>query len=194
MTPGNHIARIYQRTPAKQMNAYFKYLVPYYVQTLNAKVETIHKCCMESQYLLRTNRTTSANRKAKDKGEVYIFSILFMQGVKFEFGALRIPLINMISILVGISQQKLCKQNIDLYHHNITNIFNCSINECLFPTKLKLADITPAHKKGDVTDKSNYRPVSLLPCLKVFEKLYSPQINKQMEQYFSKHLCGFRKD
>ena len=89
---------------------------------------------------------------------------------------------------------KLFKQNIDLYLRNITNIFNCSINECLFPTKLKLADITPAHKKGDVTDQSNYRPVSLLPCVsKVFEKLYSTQINKQMEQYFSKHLCGFRK-
>ena len=28
---------------------------------------------------------------------------------------------------------------------------------------------------------------------KVFEKLYSTQINKQIEQYFSKHLCGFRK-
>ena len=89
---------------------------------------------------------------------------------------------------------KLFKQNIDLYLHNITIIFNCSINECLFPTKLKLADITPAHKKGDVTDKSNYRPISLLPCVsKVFEKLYSTQINKQMEQYSSKHLCGFRK-
>ena len=76
------------------------------------------------------------------------------------------------------------KQNIDLYLHNITNIFNCSINECLFPT---------AHKKGDVTDKSNYRPVRLLSCVsKVFEKLYSTQINKQMEQYFSKHLCGFK--
>ena len=73
------------------MNAYFKYLVPYYVETLNAKGETIHKCCIESHYFLRTNRTTSVNRKAKDKGKVYIFSILFMQGVKFEFGHSEFP-------------------------------------------------------------------------------------------------------
>ena len=73
-------------------------------------------------------------------------------------------------------------------------MFNYSITECNFPDLLKLADITPAFKKGDVTDKSNYRPISLLPCVsKLFEKLYSVQISVHMEQYFSKYFCGFRK-
>ena len=55
------------------------------------------------------------------------------------------------------------KENIDLYIDRITNIFNLGTIECNFPSKLKLADITPVHKKGDKTDKSNYRPISLLP-------------------------------
>ena len=73
------------------------------------------------------------------------------------------------------------KQNIDLYLDIITNMFNNSISECNFHDLLKLADITTAFKKGDVTDKSNYRPVSLLPCVsKLFEKLYSVQIRREL--------------
>ena len=44
---------------------------------------------------------------------------------------------------------KTFKQNIDLYLDKITNIFNNSITECNFPDVFKLADITPAFKKGD---------------------------------------------
>ena len=63
-----------------------------------------------------------------------------------------------------------------------------------FPENLKLADITPAYKKGKKDIKGNYRPVSILPNLsKIFEK----QIFKQMSQFFenilSKYQCGFRK-
>ena len=43
------------------------------------------------------------------------------------------------------------------------------INHCLlkgsFPHSLKLANITPVHKKDEPTDKKNYRPVSVLPLL-----------------------------
>ena len=47
---------------------------------------------------------------------------------------------------------------------------------------MKFADVTPAHKKGDCTDKSNYRPVSVLPGLsKIFEKLLFTQINNFMD-------------
>ena len=50
--------------------------------------------------------------------------------------------------------------------------FNFCIEKATFPKKLKLADISPVHKKGDRSDKTNYRPVSILPTIsKVFERL-----------------------
>ena len=108
------------------------------------------------------------------------------------FTATQLDVINDVDVRKATSRRnipsKTFKQNIDLYVDIITNMFNNSITECNFPDLLKLADITPAFKKGDVTDKGNYRPISLLPCVsKLFEKLYSVQISVHMEQYFSKY-------
>ena len=72
------------------------------------------------------------------------------------------------------------------------------INDCLlkgsFPDSLKLANITPVHKKDEPTDKENYRPVSVLPLLsKIFERLIYDQLNEYLDQYLNSLLCGFRK-
>ena len=49
----------------------------------------------------------------------------------------------------------------------LKNCINPSIEEtAIFPSSLKLAKITPIFKKDDPPDKSNYRPVSILPLLK----------------------------
>ena len=49
----------------------------------------------------------------------------------------------------------------------LKNCINLSIEETgIFPSSLKLAKITPIFKKDDPPDKSNYRPVSILPLLK----------------------------
>ena len=43
----------------------------------------------------------------------------------------------------------------------------------IFPDLLKMADITPVHKKDDTSNKENYRPVSILPSIsKNFWKKY----------------------
>ena len=63
-------------------------------------------------------------------------------------------------------------------------LINDSIKDCVFPDKLKLADITPVFKKGDATDIKNYRPISVLPPVsKIFEKLLYTQISTYIEQY-----------
>ena len=59
---------------------------------------------------------------------------------------------------------------------------------------MKMADITPAHKKDDKTDKSNYRPVSILPSISmVFERIIYEDISQYMRNKLSPYLCGFCK-
>ena len=63
-----------------------------------------------------------------------------------------------------------------------------------FPITLKNANVTPVHKKDDPTDKTNFRPVSVLPLLsKVFERVIYNQLGKYMDTFLNKLLCGFRK-
>ena len=62
-----------------------------------------------------------------------------------------------------------------------------------FPDSLKLANITPVHKKHEPTDKENYRPVSVLPLSKIFERLIYDQLNEYLDQYRNSLLFGFRK-
>ena len=65
-------------------------------------------------------------------------------------------------------------------------------NENKFPDTLKLSDIVPVFKKLDPTDKTNFRPVSVLPLLsKVFEKIMYDQLHEYAETFLNKLLCGF---
>ena len=59
---------------------------------------------------------------------------------------------------------------------------------------LKWRTIIPAFKKDDATDKSNYRPVSILHSVsKIFERNMYNQIYNYMNLHLSPDLCGFRK-
>ena len=70
---------------------------------------------------------------------------------------------------------------------------NDAINKGIFADSLKIAIITPEHKKDEPTDKENYRPVSVLPLLsKVFERLLFNQLIKYLGKYLNTLLCGFR--
>ena len=83
------------------------------------------------------------------------------------------------------------KNTCSLYLHQM---YNKSIMESKFPQPMKNADIIPAHKKDDKTDKENYRPVSILSSFsKLFEKIMCDDINQYMSNKLSPFLCGFRK-
>ena len=76
----------------------------------------------------------------------------------------------------------------------ITDMYNESNRPSNFPNSLKLADVTPAHKKDERIVKDNYRNVSILPPVsKIYEKEMFDQISACVDKYLSPLLCGFRK-
>ena len=76
----------------------------------------------------------------------------------------------------------------------ITKSINNAFRNNSFPDCLKLADIIPIHKSDEITEKSNYRPISLLPLLsKIFEKVIYQQLTDYIDKLLSIFLCGFRK-
>ena len=92
------------------------------------------------------------------------------------------------------SHIKIIKMNSDIFANFICLHFNYCIDIGEFPQEFKNADIIPVHKKKEKSDKTNYRPVSILPNLsKIYEKL----IYNQLYDYFDKILllsqCEFRK-
>ena len=89
---------------------------------------------------------------------------------------------------------KIIKLNIDLFSGFICQNFYYCISIGKFPNELKHADVIPVHKKNDKSDKTNYRPVSILPNI---SKIYEKIIYNQLYEYFHDKLfpsqCGFRK-
>ena len=60
---------------------------------------------------------------------------------------------------------KILKKSFKVSAPVLNNLFNESIEKNEFPQNLKLADVTPVFKKKDPLDKTNYRPVSVLPVV-----------------------------
>ena len=66
---------------------------------------------------------------------------------------------------------RLLKEGSDILSHQLARLFNTSLHTSYFPTVWKQANVVPVFKKGEKTNVSNYRSISLLSCIgKVFEK------------------------
>ena len=76
---------------------------------------------------------------------------------------------------------KIMKLNIDLFGSFICQNFNYWISIGKFPNELKHADVITSPRKKDKSDKTNYRPVSILPKI---SKLYEKIIYNQLYEYF----------
>ena len=73
-------------------------------------------------------------------------------------------------------------------------LFDKAISYNEFPENLKWADVTTVFKKKDFIEKTNYRPVSVLPPVwKIFERLLQKQINEHIKNKFLPYLCGYGK-
>ena len=72
--------------------------------------------------------------------------------------------------------------------------FNESLNLSRFPHSMKSANTAPVIKKNDRTDKTNYRPVSILPNpSKVIDMCIYKKSSACFDGILLKKQCGFRK-
>jgi hypothetical protein len=68
----------------------------------------------------------------------------------------------------------------------LTILFNTIVIKRVFPDCLKIANVVPLHKGGDVSELGNYRPISLLPifgkiCEKImYNQLYAYLVNNKI--------------
>ena len=85
-------------------------------------------------------------------------------------------------------------ENNDIMSPYITEMYNESKSNAVFPSSIKCANITPAHKKEEKIIANNYRHVSVLPPIsKIFERYMYDQIYSYIDKYLSPCICGFRK-
>ena len=63
----------------------------------------------------------------------------------------------------------------------VTHIVNLSIQQAVFPSLYKVAKVIPLHKKDDLLNPKNYRPVAIIPIFsKVLERVIFSHIIKYL--------------
>jgi len=77
----------------------------------------------------------------------------------------------------------------------ICSLINQIITRRAIPSIWKHGEVLPFLKSGDAMDKTNYRPVTILPAIsKVFEKCLCPQLTSYFETIFPPTLTAYRKN
>ena len=79
---------------------------------------------------------------------------------------------------------------------SITNLFNASLKAGFLPVAWKSSHVVPIPKTGDMSNPTNYRPISLLPILsKILEhyiicKIITEQLST--DSFISQQQWGFQ--
>ena len=77
---------------------------------------------------------------------------------------------------------------------SLHRIINNDISNSNFPDNLKLAEISPRQKDGDIMNKPKYRSISILPSIsKLYERIMECQISSFIEKNLYVYMCGYRK-
>ena len=85
-------------------------------------------------------------------------------------------------------------ENADIFAEFLAESLKGAIKTYNFPNCLKLANITPLHKKERKDNKENYRPVAILPTLsKILQRILFEQMSVYFHKFLSDQQCGFRK-
>ena len=158
-------------------------------KNLNTNIENVQDPVFRAILKYKNHPSTIA---IKEKSKNEKFSFHEVNNEKIERGITRLNK-NKASQKSDIPI-RIIKDNVDIFAGFLCETVNCTIKTSNFPSCLKLADITPLHKKGRKDNKENYRPVSILPTLsKIFERTLFEQISGSFDNFLSEKECGFRK-
>ena len=171
----------------------------------NFFIEAVDKLDIKP-YLIHNNRISKNTQDIIDKYENHPSIKMIKENIKdenkFSFQdttkedlQLQIKNLDTKKAMVenDIPTKILLKTN-DIVSNHLSNFFNQSKKQQHYPTMLKIADVTPLHKKDEKTLTKNYRPVSLIPVVsKLYERNMYNQINEYIQNHLSPYLFGFRK-
>ena len=91
---------------------------------------------------------------------------------------------------------RICKDAFLVIPDKLAHLFNCSLQQGIFPDEWKAAGVVPLFKGGDRELVGNYKPVSLLPLPgKMLEKIVHSRFTNFFEEigFLSNCQGGFRK-
>ena len=84
------------------------------------------------------------------------------------------------------------KGNVNVFGCHLAQLYNFSLNESVFPDKMKIGRVTPAHKSGPSDIMDNYRPITVLPLFsKVFERLTLTRMQSFITRHNIISTCQF---
>ena len=121
---------------------------------------------------------------------VFNFKTIELKGIRDAFASIKTAK----SFGIDNISSYFMKLALPFIENSLAVLFNTSIETSQFPDSWKVAGVTPIFKDGDKTEKSNYRPISVLPVIsRLFEKLVFEQLYNFMEEngHFTSDQSGF---
>ena len=89
-----------------------------------------------------------------------------------------------------ITSNSILKISKDIISNSLSDIFNESLSQQMFPDDFKVARVTPFHKESERDDVGNYRPISILSTVaRVSEKLIYSQLFDYLMQ---NNILGYK--
>lgn len=143
---------------------------------------------LNNYFIELTNQACNAtpyNGIIKNTNSKHINNSIFLEPVNpVEVRAIIMSLKNTQSVGNDSITTKIIKHCVDLLIPHFTYLINLSFEQGKFPECLKKSVIKPIHKKGDVIDMSNYRPITLIP---IFSKVFEKAMQKRLVNYLNKY-------
>ena len=179
---------------AEVFNNFFINIVP------NLKISTNHG--YDNDFIATDDQVTNAVNKFWNHSSIIMIKNKKVADQSFSFGPVTyddvLKIVNTLDTAKASQQSdiptKILKQNSDYFAEYFYENINQCISKSIFPSDLKLADVTPVYKKKSKNSKDNYRPVSILSNIsKIYERCIYDQIQLFFDSLLSKYQCGFRR-